>query len=116
LYSSYVFNGGNFSISFPKGTPPVPHWPGIAGRKLTSIKEPAKTVLVTEFPALLPYSWHQPAGASHYNNALDMVSFVDGHVTFIKIYWDAAVISGQGRAEAWQYDPPAGYDYKWSGD
>ena len=37
-----------------------------------------------------------------------MVSFVDGHVDFIKIYY-------QGYLAIW-YDPPAGYDYKWSGD
>ena len=111
-YSSYAFNGGNF----PMGKPPVPRWPGIAGRKLSSIKEPVKTVLVTEFVALGPYSWHQPAGASgHYNNAQDMVSFVDGHVRFIKIYWDGTNVIAD-HLEAWQYDPPLDYDYKWSGD
>ena len=111
-YSSYAFNGGNF----PMGEPPVPRWPGIAGRKLSSIKEPVKTVLVAEFAALVPYSWHQPAGASgHYNNAQDMVSFVDGHVRFIKMYWDATNVIAD-HLEAWQYDPPPGYDYKWSGD
>ena len=109
-YSSYGFNGGNF----PSGTPPVPRWPGIAGRKLSSIQEPVKTVLVLEFAALLPYSWHAPARVSHYNNAPDMVGFVDGHVSFIKMFWDSATTNQH--IEAWQYDPPAGYEYKWSGD
>jgi prepilin-type N-terminal cleavage/methylation domain-containing protein/prepilin-type processing-associated H-X9-DG protein len=110
-YSSYAFNGGNFPWKNA-----VPRWPGIAGRKLSSMKEPVKTVLVAEFAALLPYSWHQPAGASgHYNNAQNMVSFVDGHVRFIKMYWDAASVIAE-HLEAWQYDPPPGYDYKWSGD
>jgi prepilin-type N-terminal cleavage/methylation domain-containing protein len=109
-YSSYGFNGGNF----PRGTPPVPLWPGIAGRKLSSIKEPVKTVLVIEFAALLPYSWHEPSRVSHYNNAQDMAGFVDGHVSFIKMYWDSATTNNH--IEAWQYDPPAGYEYKWSGD
>ncbi len=67
-YSSYGFNGGNFLI----GRPPAPRWPGIAGRKLSSIKDPVKTVLVIEFAALLPYSWHNPVRISHYNNARDM--------------------------------------------
>ena len=98
------------------GDPPSLRWPGIAGRKLTSIKEPVKTVLVAEFAALGPYSWHQPAGTSgHYNNAQDMVSFVDGHGRFIKMYWDATNVIAD-HLEAWQYDPPAGYDYKWSGE
>jgi hypothetical protein len=110
-YSSYGFNGGNF----PMGEPPAPRWPGIAGRKLSSIIDPVKTVLVMEFPALLPYSWHEPVATSHRNNAQDMVSFVDGHVNFIKMYWDATnVVSGH--LEAWQYEPPPAYNYKWSGD
>jgi len=111
-YSSYAFNGGNF----PTGTSHVPRWPGIAGRKLSSIKDPLRTVLVAEFAALGPYSWHQPAGASgHYNNAQNMVSFVDGHVSFIKMYWDATNVVN-GHLEAWQYEPPPAYAYKWSGD
>jgi len=110
-YSSYAFNGGNF----PMGKPPIVRWPGIAGQKLGSVKEPAKIVLVSEFPALLPYSWHQRAGTSgHFNNAQDMVGFVDGHVSFIKMYWDSSVTNAH--YETWQYNPPAGYAYKWSGD
>jgi hypothetical protein len=108
-YSSYAFNGGNF----PMGTPPAPRWPGIAGRKLNTVKEPAKTVLVTEFPALLPFSWHKPVRV-YFNDSQDMIDFVDGHVSFAKIYWDSAVTNDH--REAWQYDPPAGYDYKWSGN
>ena len=112
-YSSYAFNGGNFPI----GKLHVPRYPGIAGRKLSSIREPVKTVLVGEFAAWVPFSWHQPAGQSRYNsrynNARDMVSFVDGHVSFIKMY---CRIRHDLYSEAWHYDPPAGYDYKWSGD
>lgn len=109
-YSSYGFNGGNFLW----GNPPTARWPGIAGRKLTSIKEPVKTILDLEIAALLPYSWHEPHhGASHFNNAQDMVGFVDGHVSFIKMYWNVITTNG---LEAWHYEPPVGYDYKWSGD
>ena len=110
-FSSYAFNAGNV----PPGDPPVHPWPGIVGRKLNSIRDPVRTVLVMEFPALLPYSWHDPGPAGHYNNARDNVSFVDGHVSYIKIYWDAADVR-TGHNEAWHYDPPAGYDYQWSGD
>jgi prepilin-type N-terminal cleavage/methylation domain-containing protein/prepilin-type processing-associated H-X9-DG protein len=111
-YSSYAFNGGNF----PNPASGVPRWPGIAGRRLSSVKDPGKTLLVLEYPALIPYSWHQPASVpGHYNNAKCMVSFVDGHVTFQKMYWDAANARGQ-HLEAWQYNPPLEYSYKWSGD
>ena len=110
-YSSYAFNSGNYNTNFP----------GIAGVKLSSIKEPVKTVLVAEAPALWPYSWHHPSreadsiNASHFNNARDMVSFVDGHVSYIKMYLDTTSVR-VGHEEAWHYDPPAGYEYKWSGN
>jgi prepilin-type N-terminal cleavage/methylation domain-containing protein len=111
-YTSYAFNGGNFRL----GKRLVNVGQGIAGMKLSSLKEAAKTLLVVEVAALAPWSWHQPGGASgHYNNAQDLVSFVDSHVSFTKMYWDATRIV-PGHAEAWQYDPPTDYDYKWSGD
>ncbi|MGZ5504988.1 MAG: type II secretion system protein [Limisphaerales bacterium] len=52
-YSSYWFNGLNSSRRSVRRL-------GIAGLKLTSIKDPAKTVLVAETPAFFPYSWHRP--------------------------------------------------------
>jgi prepilin-type N-terminal cleavage/methylation domain-containing protein/prepilin-type processing-associated H-X9-DG protein len=111
-YSSYAFNGGNFLF----GNHLIPRWPGVAGRRLSSVKEPSKTLLVLEFPALVPYSWHQPAATpGHHNNARCMVSFVDGHVSYLKMYWDSANAKG-AHLEAWQYDPPAEYGYKWSGE
>jgi prepilin-type N-terminal cleavage/methylation domain-containing protein len=118
-YSSYVFNAGNIE---PDVYPPrVEPWPyhGVAGKKLSSIKTPTKTVLVTEYSALCPYSWHQPRKLPpkeyRFNDARNVVSFVDGHVSYIKIYWDAANVTASHQ-EAWHYDPPAGYDYKWSED
>jgi len=109
-FSSYAFNAGNV----PPSDPPVHPWPGIVGRKLNSIRDPVRTVLVSEFPALLPYSWHEPGRAGHCNNARNNLSFVDGHVSYLKIYWDTNSVAGH--LEAWQYDPPAGYDYQWSGN
>jgi prepilin-type N-terminal cleavage/methylation domain-containing protein len=115
-YSSYLFNAGNIRKDYPFTN----QFPGIAGRKLTSVKNPAKTVLVAEQPALAPYSWHQPQklmGKQYqFNDARNMVSFVDGHVNYIKIYWDTNATITPPHFEAWHYDPPAGYDYQWSGD
>ena len=115
-YSSYCFNAGNAVFQFPK--PAFPGmFPGVLGRKLNSIKEPVKTVLVAEFPAQDPFSWHQPApaGKTFFNNAQNMVSFVDGHVSYVKFYFGTNN-SRNGLAPAYIFDPPAGYDYKWSGD
>ena len=118
-YSSYGFNGGSDSKAFTfTGTP------GIGGQKLSSIKEPSKTVLIAEAPAFYPYSWHEPiptpgaqmidGGGMIFNDAKNMVSFVDGHVSFIKIYWKTNAPNGF-HGLALLYDPPAGYEYKWSG-
>lgn len=105
-YSSYGFNGGQLTI-FGTNTP------GIAGQKLSSIRHPAKTVLVTEMSAYFPWSWHEPMGRTPFvNNAKNMMSFVDGHVSYVKIYWNAGTPSDF----ALEYNPPAGYDYQWSGD
>jgi len=113
-YTSYWFNGMNF----PPRTNAHPAL-GIAGVKIASIEEPPKTVLVAEAPASYPYSWHQPDAPMQlspgdipmFNNAQDVVSFVDGHASYIKMFWDESV-----RAYSFFYNPPAGYDYKWSGD
>lgn len=82
-YSSYGFNGGNARVNSRD--------PGVAGLKLSQIREPTRTVLVVENSAFIPYSWHQPNpvarnGAPMFNDALNMVSFVDGHVSYIKIH------------------------------
>lgn len=112
-YSSYAFNAGNIFVITNR-------WPGIAGGKMNSIKEPTKTVLVNDLPAYAPFSWHQPQRLSSglvagMNNSKNMIGFADGHVSYVKIFYDEVNVA-TGHDQAWQYDPPAGYDYKWSGD
>lgn len=109
-YLSYGFNGGNARTNS--------NAPGIAGRTLSSVKAPSRTVLVAESPAFIPYSWHQPEpaapnGAPMFNDAMNLVSFVDGHVSYIRIYWAGNNPPG---SLALHSDPPAGYAYQWSGD
>jgi prepilin-type N-terminal cleavage/methylation domain-containing protein len=111
-YSSYAFNGiNNDKTNFSASGSIL----GIAGRKLSSIKHPDKTVLVIEQPAFFPYSWHSPKrpisdpNSCFFNNSKNMASFVDGHVSYIEMYWN-------GQAGSSSYNPPAGYDYQWSGD
>jgi len=116
-FSSYAFNGTNkektnSAVSTGNGS-----ILGIAGQKLSAIKHPDRTVLVTEHSSFFPYSWHKPKqpvsnpNSCFFNNAENMVSFVDGHVSYLKTYWN-----GQAGALAVSYNPPAGYDYQWSGD
>jgi hypothetical protein len=100
-YSSYVFNGVQLL-----GTP------NIAGWQPPAIEEPQRTLLVMEWPAHAPLSWHRSrtgrANAPFYCDAQSVLGFVDGHVHFSPIYYD-------GYTPAYTRDPIPGYDYKFSG-
>jgi prepilin-type N-terminal cleavage/methylation domain-containing protein len=103
-YSSYIFNGGNLV-----GTN---GYPGISDKSLVDIAKPSRTVLVCEAAAFTPFSWHEPKrhrSNYRFKDSENMLSFVDGHAQYVKIYWS-------GAGEAWQYDPPPTYDYQWSGN
>ncbi len=101
-YGSYNFNGVT-----------LPGVPNVAGRKVGSINEPARTLLTMEWTAHAPLSWHKSRTGKKnepfYNDAENEVGFVDGHVDFIKIYYD-------GMNAAYTRDPIPGYSYKYSGD
>lgn len=118
-FSSYGFSGGNLSTNLSRFGLDVTHL-GIAGRTIGSIRNPVKTVLVAEAPAFRPYSWHQPKlplsrQNDQFSDAKNMVSFVDGHVSYIKIFWTEFVTNGLNLG-AGNMNPPPGYDYQWSGD
>ena len=114
-YSSYGYNGGNQDITAPPAYLNEEAFPGVAGRKLSSIKSPVKTVLVTETSAFFPWSWHErkklPPGQYGIKDAKNLVSFVDGHVSYIMIFWDASQ-----NITTCNYSPPADYEYQWTGD
>jgi prepilin-type N-terminal cleavage/methylation domain-containing protein len=115
-FSSYVFNAGNAAFRFPCSFPGM--FPGIMGSKLSSIKNTARTVLVGEFPAWDGYSWHQPLfSAKHYsyNNARDVLSFADGHVSYTKMYCGSNNPSHTFQLPL-SFDPPGEYNYEWSGN
>ncbi len=83
-FSSYGFNGETAARSFGFHATP-----GIGGQNLSSVKEPSKTALIVEASAFYPFSWHQPTptpgaeitdgGGAIFNDAKNMVSYVDGH-------------------------------------
>ena len=115
-FSSYAFNGGDSSTR-KLGTNSFTFL-GLTGVRLTSVKHPSRTVLVMEFSAIVPWSWHEPSvhgvavrDGTMYNDSKNVVSFVDGHVSYLKMWWNSA-----GRGLASNYNPPAGYDYQWSPD
>ena len=97
--TSYTFNG--YEVG-PGGLP------RITGKKLGAIRDPTKAVLTGEFTAFFGGSWH-PLKKEPYRDARSVLSFVDGHVAFIKIYWD-------GASPPTTYEPVPGYDYDWDGE
>ena len=81
-----------------------------------------RTVLVAEVPAFVPFSWHKPKRPLYilstgycpnliFDKAMNMASFVDGHVSYTRMYWNGAL---GPRGVSCNYDPPAEYDYQWS--
>jgi type II secretory pathway pseudopilin PulG len=102
VYTSYVFNGVN-----------LPGIPNIGGRSVESIVGPDRTLLVLEWTAHAPLSWHRSrtgkANTPFYRDAESVVGFVDGHVALTKIFYD-------GLNAAYTRDPALGYTYKFSGN
>jgi len=116
-YSSYGFNGANCAAAMMSPPPNLNEtaWPGVFGLKDTDVNNPVDTILITEFSAFNPWSWHQPlklpTGQWGVRDAEYMVNFVDGHTGYEKIYCNPSFAP----IVACAYNPPAGYDYKWSG-
>jgi type II secretory pathway pseudopilin PulG len=104
-FTSYLFNGCNAMRS----NQPLP---GIAGARLGGLQNPAKTVLVAEGSAFEGFSWHKPHKELLFRDSLNEVGYVDGHVDFVKIFWNGSL--GPTGAACF-YDPPQGYAYRWSG-
>ncbi|HEV7924894.1 MAG TPA: type II secretion system protein [Verrucomicrobiae bacterium] len=100
-YTSYTFNG------YEVGLGAIPR---ITGQKLGAIRIPAKAVLAGEWPAFFGGSWHPLVSPDH-PDAQNVLTFVDGHVSFVKIYWD-----GVADSNPCSYEPPARYDYSWDGE
>lgn len=100
-FTSYTFNG------YEAGPEALPR---ITGQKLSSIRSPATAVTAGEWPAFFGGSWH-PLKNGACADAKSVLSFVDGHVAFVRIYWDG--VSGSQPRE---YEPPAGYNYRWDGE
>jgi type II secretory pathway pseudopilin PulG len=111
-YSSYSFNGGDGRTEVIGTNGVTITRLGLGKVKLGDVKHPGRTVLAAEGSALAPWSWHEPSPRLIFNDARNVVSFVDGHVSYLKIFKDDAPHKGL----AVFYNPPASYDYQWSGD
>ncbi len=96
----YVFSGAN-NIA--------PALRGLSGVRLPAIKRPARTVLMAEAGASVPFSNHPFTGTAAVPDAKCWLYFVDGHSGFLPIH-------SYGGANTLAKDPPASYGYQWSPD
>jgi prepilin-type N-terminal cleavage/methylation domain-containing protein len=100
-YSSYFFNG----------LAPDESKTRMGGKAFSSVREPSRVVLVGEFSGAFGLSAHERKQPYQFNNARNVMSFVDGHVSYTRIYWNG-VTGFDGLS--FLYEPPDGYDYRWS--
>jgi len=104
-FSSYWFNGG-------VRVDPA-NLLGMAQKVFDSVRQPAKTELIGEISGGIGVSTHVRRQPLQFPDALNVMSFVDGHADNIKIYWNG--VAGIDGFSAF-YEPPGGYDYKWTGN
>jgi prepilin-type N-terminal cleavage/methylation domain-containing protein/prepilin-type processing-associated H-X9-DG protein len=99
-YSSYIFNGEAASSAGAR----------VTQKAFASVRQPSRLILVSEFSAALGLSAHARKGSEQANKARNVVAFVDGHVSFIPIYWNGN--SGIDNLPI-HYNPPPDYEYAW---
>jgi prepilin-type N-terminal cleavage/methylation domain-containing protein len=108
-YSSYWFSRLNLRTNAVTGQ----NYPGISGRKISSIRNTVRTVMAVDQPACFAYSWHKPEsltdpGPNEINDSLNVCGFVDGHASYIKFFCDDSL----GDYPCF-YNPPDSYEYQW---
>jgi prepilin-type N-terminal cleavage/methylation domain-containing protein len=84
---------------------------GMAGRLFSTVHDASKTDLNGEIVGGWAESWHTPPVRVQRQDARGVGGFVDGHVDYVKVYWNA-VTGGDGLP--FYYEPPPGYNYKWT--
>ncbi|MDB6131495.1 MAG: hypothetical protein JWM04_2602 [Verrucomicrobiales bacterium] len=99
-HSSYFFNG--MAPDEPDSR--------LGGKPFSSVRESSKVILMGELSGAYSLSAHDRKERYQFNNARNVMGFVDGHVSFIRMYWDG--VKGWGNSSFF-YEPPPGYDYRW---
>jgi len=105
-YGSYVFNGCDNVGNDPATTT-------LLDLRLSAVKHPTRTWLMSEWPIHWSYSWHKSRTGDaniSYKDAIDNVSFVDGHAAYIKLFYNATLGPAPFAYPTSQI--PAGYNYQ----
>ena len=112
-YGSYVYNGCD------NRGPAANSLLGAdtRGIGLSTVKHPTRTVMMAEWPIHWGYSWHKSLTGNaniSYNDAINNVSFVDGHAKYIKLYYNLAISDAPFSYSTSQI--PANYGYQFAPD
>jgi prepilin-type N-terminal cleavage/methylation domain-containing protein len=99
-FSSYAFNGD---------APDAPET-RMNGRAFSAVREPSRLALEVELSGAFGLSAHDRKEPHQFHDARNVLSFVDGHVSYARVYWNG--VKGFDGIPA-LYEPPAGYEYKW---
>jgi len=100
FYSSYLFNG----------LAPDEVETRVAGKPFSSVRQPSRLILVGELSGCIGLSAHDRKKTQQINNARNVMSFVDGHVSYIPIYWNGGKTLDDLPV---LHNPPPEYDYIW---
>jgi prepilin-type N-terminal cleavage/methylation domain-containing protein len=102
-YSSYFFNGEAAGGDETR----------MAGKPFSSVRDSSRRILLGELSAAAGLSAHDRKEPNQFNNARNVLAFVDGHASFVPIYWNGNTgyygLPGL-------YNPPIGYEYTWFGN
>jgi len=111
LYTYQNLDWGSYQYNGITNT--APYTNNLAGIKLADVRHSTRTWLMSEWCFTQAYSWHKSlTGTANikYNNAIANVGFVDGHVGYIKGYYNPS--DGTLPAEYYTYQIPADCGYQ----
>jgi prepilin-type processing-associated H-X9-DG protein len=105
-YGSYVYNGCDNRGNITNNLLNIP---------LATVKHPARTWMMAEWAIHWCYSWHKNRYGEKdvtYKDAVVNVSFVDGHASYIKIYYNPALPEGDAAFTYSTSEIPGSYNYQ----
>jgi prepilin-type N-terminal cleavage/methylation domain-containing protein/prepilin-type processing-associated H-X9-DG protein len=105
-YGSYVYNGCDNHGNDPATTT-------LLDARLSNVKHTSRTWMISEWPIHWSYSWHKSKTGDaniSYKDAIANVSFVDGHASYIKLYYNDTL--GPAPFAYPTFQIPSSYNYQ----
>ena len=90
-YGSYIFNGVDNTTLNQSGSAPDSNNNNLLHFRLSNVKQPSRTWMMAEWSFSWAYSWHKSKTGNvntPYSDCINNMSFVDGHASAIKTYFD----------------------------